>query len=148
MRHRVVCLAMLSAVCVSAVYGQCTAAPESRKTYWGHENAVTIHSQPLKRLHGTVTLGYATPQLPKDGVLVEVFDRPDLAQGGDPNRTGQKRLFACITSKDGKFSFDLPPGKYELRSSRPTEWNSASDIVTISHGGSSVSLRVRLRLAE
>jgi hypothetical protein len=139
---------VLTIIYATCVRSQCTPAPDSRTTYWGHQNAVTSYSQPLKTLRGMVVLGFATPEIPKDGVLVEVFDHPELAIEGNPSRTGQKRLKACLTEKDGSFSFDLPPGKYELRCSKPVDWNCSSVIVEIARKGVSKKLTLRLGLAE
>jgi hypothetical protein len=105
-----------------------------------------IHSEELRTLTGFVIAGY--PEVSEDDVLVEVFDHPELAQGGDPTRRGQKRVRACVTQRDGRFSFDLPFGKYELRCSKPVEWNSTSVIVTLSKQGSSKRLKVRLEVAD
>ena len=140
---------LFSVVCAYPTLGQCsTAASDSQTTHWGHQNAVYVHSEPLKRLRGNVLLGSGKPDLSKDGVLVEVFDHPELAMGADPTRKGQKRLMACVTRKDGRFSFDLPRGKYELRCSKPTEWNCTSVIVEINGKGSPKPLTVQLDLAE
>jgi hypothetical protein len=102
----------------------------------------------LKKLKGRLLLGYGGPQVSKEGVLVEVFDHAELAMGGAPSRRGQNRLMACVTEKDGSFSFDLPTGRYELRCSKPEEWNCTSVIVEINQKGSSRPLTVRLILAD
>jgi len=130
----------------TAVLGLCEPAPDTRRTDWGHQNVVIIHSEPLRALTGFVMAGY--PEISEEDVLVEVFDHPELAQGGSQTRTGQKRLKACVTQKDGKFSFDLPFGKYEVRCSKPVEWNCTSVIVTLSKKGSSKRLNVRLEVAD
>ena len=133
------------AVCAQS---RCTST-QTQTTYWGHQNIVHVESKPLKKLQGGIILGFPTAApIPKDRVLVEVFDRPELAEDGNPNRGGQKRLMACLTAKDGRFSFDLPPGKYELRCSKASEWNCTSTIVEVSKSGSSKGLSVRLELAE
>jgi len=139
-------LVLLILTSTSAVLGQCKLAPDTRRTDWGHQNVVIIHSEPLRTLTGFVIAGY--PGVSGEDVLVEVFDHPELAQGGDQTRTGQKRLKACVTQKDGKFSFDLPFGKYEVRCSKPVEWNCTSVIVTLSKKGSSKRLNVRLEVAD
>ena len=135
--------------CAHSAVGQCsTAASNSLTTYWGHQNAVYVNSEPLKKLRGNVLLGSGKPDVSKDGVLVEVFDHPELAMGADPTRQGQKRLMACVTRKDGRFSFNLPAGKYELRCSKPIEWNCTSVIVEINATGSPKPLSVQLELAD
>ena len=139
-------LVLLILTSTSAVLGQCKPAPDTRRTDWGHQNVVMTHSEPLRILTGLVIAGY--PEVSGEDVLVEVFDRPELAQAGNPTRTGQKRLKACVTQKDGRFSFDLPFGKYEVRCSKPVEWNCTSVIVTLSKKGSSKRLNVRLEVAD
>jgi hypothetical protein len=141
-------IVLVTGACSYPALGQCRPAPDSLQTIWGHQNAVIVNSKPLKKLQGNLLLGYGGPEVSKDGVLVEVFDHPELALSGDQNRTGQRRLRACVTQKDGSFSFDLPAGKYELRCSKPVEWNCTSVVVDIDKKGSSKSLSVRLELAE
>ncbi|MGC1415170.1 MAG: hypothetical protein WA817_07810 [Candidatus Acidiferrum sp.] len=146
---REVLFVLFSVGCAYPALGQCSAAASnSLTTRWGHENAVYVNSKPIKKLRGNVLLGFGKPDVLKDGILVEVFDHPELAMGADPTRKGQKRLMACVTRKDGGFSFDLPAGKYELRCSKPTEWNCTSVIVEINATGSSKPLSVQLDLAD
>ena len=139
-------LVLLILTSTSAVLGQCKPAPDARTTDWGHQTVVMIHSKPLRTLNGMVIAGF--PGVSGEDVLVEVFDHPELAQEGNQTRTGQKRLKACVTQKDGRFSFDLPVGKYELRCSKPVEWNCTSVIVTLSKKGSSKRLNIRLEVAD
>lgn len=146
MLRRANLLVLLILTSTSAVLGQCKAAPDTRKTDWGHQNAVMILSEPLRTLTGLVIAGY--PGVSEDDVLVEVFDHPELAEGGDQTRSGQKRLKACVTQRDGRFSFDLPFGKYEVRCSKPVGWNCTSVIVTLSKQGFSNRLKVRLEVAD
>lgn len=146
MLRRANLLVLLILTSTSAVLGQCKPAPDTRKTDWGHQNAVMIHYEPLRTLTGLVIAGY--PGVSEDGVLVEVFDHPELAQGGDQTRSGQKRLKACVTQRDGRFSFGLPFGKYEVRCSKPAGWNCTSVIVTLRKQGSSKRLKVRLEVAD
>jgi hypothetical protein len=146
---REVLFVLFSIGCAHPALGQCsTAASDSLTTYWGHQNAVYVNSKPLKKLRGNVLLGFGKPETSKDGILIEVFDHPELAMGADPTRKRQRRLMACVTQKDGRFSFDLPPGKYELRCSKPTQWNCTSVIVETNATGSSKPLSVQLELAE
>jgi hypothetical protein len=63
---------------------------------------------------------YSPTGEPLDGILVEVFDNPEalLEVGADlmSLERKQKRVAACKTGNDGRFSFDfIPPGKYEVR---------------------------------
>lgn len=146
---RILCFVWLSAACAGVAFGQCAPASDSLRTQWGHQNVVLVNSKPVKTLRGTLLLGYGNPNVSKEGVLVEVFDHPELAMGGDQSRAGQNRLMACLTGKDGTFAFDIPPGKYELRCSKPVEWNCTSVIVEVADKkGSSKPLSVRLELAE
>jgi hypothetical protein len=139
-------LVLLILTSTRAALAQCKPASDTRRTDWGHQNAVIIHSEPLRKLTGFVIAGY--PGVSQEDVLVEVFDHPELAQGGNLTRTGQKRLKACVTQRDGRFSFDLPFGQYEVRCSKPVEWNCTSVIVTLSKKGSSKRLNVRLEVAD
>lgn len=145
---RILCSVWLSAACGGVAFGQCAPASDDLKTHWGHQNVVTVDSKPVKVLRGTLLLGYGGPNVSKEGVLVEVYDHPELAMGGDQSRTGQNRLMVCVTRKDGSFSFHLPAGKYELRCSKPAEWNCTSVILEVDRNGSSKPLSVRLELAE
>lgn len=101
-------------------------------TYWGHMNLVLEYEEQVRSIHG-VAVAIGTQNEPVDGVLVELFDHAEIAleTHGSQIRTGQKRLAVCATGKDGRFSFDPQPGKYELRLSKK-DWNTKSLIVTVS----------------
>jgi hypothetical protein len=146
MLDRTILPVLLILTSTSAALGQCKPAADTRTTDWGHQNVVMIHSEPLRTLTGFVIAGY--PGVSKEDVLVEVFGHPELALGGVQTRSGQKRLKACVTQRDGQFSFDLPFGKYEVRCSKPVEWNCTSVIVTLSKKGASKGLNVRLEVAD
>ena len=145
-------LLLLTATPVQCAWGHCAPAPEDRTTAWGHQNAVTVYQTSLQDLRGVVVLGFHVPEVKAEAALVEVFDHPEIAEMAIPNRTGQKRIRACLTQGDGTFSFHLPPGKYELRCSKVGDqtaaWNCASVIVEIKRDASSKRLKVRLELAE
>jgi len=68
-----------------------------------------------------------------EGALVELYDHLEVALSAktDSDREHQKRLAACVTSKDGRFSFDPKPGKYELRCSNHNDWRCISLIVEV-----------------
>jgi protocatechuate 3,4-dioxygenase beta subunit len=73
---------------------------------------------------------------PLEGVLVEVFDKPEGLlldwRQREALKAQQFRIAACITGPDGEFHFkNIPPGNYELRSSKPIEWNSTSIYVVV-----------------
>ena len=75
--------------------------------------------------------------IPEEGVLVEVFDNPDVAlnQSSGKKKRTQKRVAACITKQEGEFCFrGIHPGKYELRSSK-RERNTTSVIVVLVREG-------------
>ena len=65
-------------------------------------------------------------------VLVEVYDHPEIAiKDSSRDRTGQRRVAACMTSSKGLFSLKVLPGSYELRLSKSPEWNVTSVFVTV-----------------
>ena len=85
----------------------CAVAKSADHTYWTHMYLVHEYPEPVTFLHGVVTAAGAEDKT-LDGVLVEVFDHAEIAlqSHGSRTRKGQKRLGACITGKDGRFSFD------------------------------------------
>lgn len=88
----------------------------------GNEVIHIIEKTPYQQLKGVVE--DATSE-PFEGVLVEVFDKPEWILNGDtfPSPT-QKRLNACKTDGFGRFCFaNLPAGRYELRFSKDSGWN-------------------------
>ncbi len=110
----------------------CAVAKSADHTHWSHMNDVLKYPEPVTSLHGVV-LAAGGGDTSVEGVLVEVFDHPEivLESRGDQTRKGQKRLAACITGKDGRFSLGSKPGKYELRFSKQ-DWNVQSVIVEVS----------------
>lgn len=127
---------------------QCEVAPETRHTVWGHIPLEFKLQKPRGRILGVAVTDIS--EGPLDDVLVEVFDHPELiAKGpGEQNRTGQHRLAACLTDKTGRFSFRLSPGDYELRLSKPDEWDSTSVYIKVRRGASSQALRIGLRISQ
>lgn len=125
LRAAVIPLAAL--ICVPAF---CQCKPSVDKTYWGGNTNVVFHkSQAQTDLHGLVT---DELQKPLKGVLVEVYDHPEIMlQNPSRNRTGQVRLAACVTDGTGNFMLDVPPGHYELRLSKSMDWNVTSVDVTV-----------------
>ena len=147
MSCRIALTVLLGLIFADVAPCQCRPAPDTRVTNWGHQNVVKVEAQPLRALSGVVQAGFT--EAPGENVLVEIFDHPELVSDLIENRQRhQKRLLACITQKDGKFSFDLPPGKYELRCSKPIEWNCSSVVVTIDRKGGFRRLKVTLQAAD
>jgi len=105
---------------------KCHAPDKEETTHWGGNEMIVIKEEnSYRQLRGTIEM--SDGNLLKDA-LVEVFDHPDyLLDSSHSRREGspeQKRLAICRTAADGKFCFrNLPPGKYELRSSLGPGWN-------------------------
>jgi hypothetical protein len=80
--------------------------------------------KPVKSIHGVVLGGDGKPL---GGVLVEVYDHPEsLNLDSTQPVVGKKRIAGCITGETGVFAVDVPPGHYELRLSKSTEWDVTS----------------------
>ena len=118
----------------------------SERTHWGNL-IVQIDEQkkPLRSLWGTVV--YAVDQ-PVGGSLVEVYALP----GNDPPRhqieqqnSIENRISACVTGAAGDFAFDLPPGRYEVRSSK-ADWKTTSVLVVIKHRGKDTATKIPLEV--
>ena len=115
----------------------CSPPKESEYTHWaGNLEMVSIEQYPFGVLRGVIK----TPQdSPLKNALVEGFTKPDYLLTKKPvdkrGRPEQKRIAACRTGADGRFSFPyLPAGKYELRSSSEdsrTGWNVSQVYVVI-----------------
>jgi hypothetical protein len=118
---------------------KCKCLPPSpdQKTSWGQQNVVVKEDRILKSLRGKVVI--ATNQQPLAGVLVEVYDRPEGLlmdwKEREARKTQQHRIAACVTGVDGEFCFPkVPAGKYELRCSKPIDWNSTSVYLIVAPG--------------
>ena len=111
---------------LSAQGGNCTKVAKDDVTHWdGNELITYVRMKPRKQLKGKVVMLY--DQLFQNA-LVEIYTNPQYLLvepvKGIKGQTKQKRLFACRTGKDGKFSFPrLADGRYELRSSSKGGWN-------------------------
>ncbi len=125
---------------------RCSRAANSLVTSWGQENVVIEH-EPVKVIRGVVQVSDGNPA---DGVFVEVYDRPEVVlRDSSPSRKGQRRLAACTTGPNGRFSFKMAPGRYEVRCSKPLEWNVTSVLLEVSRKkGSTEALEVPLELAR
>jgi hypothetical protein len=148
---------MLARLLLATLLLACTAASEpthhstctpttSERTHWGNI-AVVDDSQkkPLKSVWGTVR---AYSDL-ADGVLVEVYAR----RGDDPSAPRldreagiENRVGACVTGKAGDFAFDLPAGRYEIRSSR-ADWKTTSMLVVVdTKKGKKTAIQIQLQV--
>jgi hypothetical protein len=114
------------ALAAPSVLGDCKchrAADDETTHFGGNETVVFVEQESHRRLEGTV---HAPDDTKLGNALVEVFDHPEYLLGDKPwaDRPQQKRLAACRTAADGKFCFpNLPPEKYELRSSIDSGWD-------------------------
>mgnify|MGYP000432145361 CR=1 FL=1 len=113
---------------------KCSLPSSDIKTHWGQENVIIKRPESFRFLHGKVTK--SGDEKPLEGVLVEVYDKPEGLLLGwkerEANKPNQRKIAACITGNDGEFCFDkIPPGKYELRCSKPTDWNCTSVYVVV-----------------
>ena len=112
----------------------CTPATPARTTVWGHDHVlVDFSDKPVALLRGLVR---TFSEKGVEGALVEVLDLGGTARR--PTETSEDartrpRLAACITGQAGGFAFDLPPGRYELLTSKP-DWNSTSVVVVVDAG--------------
>jgi hypothetical protein len=98
----------------------CAAVSDDQTTFHAREDH---RYSPLRSFR--MARGVVDAELERlSGVLVEVYDHPELASV-EPglDRVGQHRIAACITSADGRFSFKLSPGKYVLRFSKEGGWD-------------------------
>jgi len=92
------------------------------------------------------------------GVLVEVFDHPELIREeinhlgkGEPVRARQdleqQRIAVCVTGDNGRFEFKLRPGTYELRFSKAGGIETTSVLIEINPHGKRESLVVQMEAA-
>jgi len=134
--NQFVILVILS--CLGSVWQKegckCSLPSPEAKTSWGQENVIIKLDEPFKFLHGKITI--SSDGKPLAGVLVEVYDKPEGLLLGwkerEARKSEQRKIAACVTSNDGEFCFDkIPSGKYELRCSKPAEWNSTSVYVIV-----------------
>jgi len=145
-------LLFASSVFVSAQENTCSPPKADETTHWvGNLQIVNVEKKSFRQLRGTVI----TPNgEPLENALVEVFTNPEyllIEKPTDKRGTSeQRRVAACRTKTDGKFSFpDLPVGKYELRSSSEdsaTGWNVTQIYVVVKPKGKKKELRVEMSL--
>lgn len=113
---------------------KCSQPPPEAKTSWGQENVIIKQDQPFKFLRGKIVA--SSGGKPLSGVLVEVYDNPEALllswKEREVRKDMQRKIAACVTGEDGEFCFDkIPAGKYELRCSKPIEWNCTSVYIIV-----------------
>ena len=113
---------------------KCLPASPDQKTRWGQQNVVIQEDEIFKSLRGKVVV--AANEQPLAGVLVEVYDKPEGLlmdwKEREAKKGQQRRIAACVTGVNGEFSFPkIPAGKYEVRCSKPIEWDSTSVYVIV-----------------
>ncbi|HXX45739.1 MAG TPA: carboxypeptidase-like regulatory domain-containing protein [Candidatus Acidoferrales bacterium] len=147
MRFHTQVLKVVFVLALMAVPANCQCRPTSAGTRWGGNQVVGLKEpKPIKSIHG-VALDEAMK--PMGGVLVEVYDHPEiLIQNFAQGTVGKKRLAACMTDETGVFALDVPPGHYELRLSKSSEWDVLSMPVRVrkSAGYSKKGFVLRLQL--
>ena len=101
----------------------CAAPDPDETTHRGGNEIVTfVESTVYQSIHG---IARDVNDEPLEGVLVEIFDRPEWILGNlTVSSSEQHRIAVCKTAADGRFCFEnIPPGEYELRGSIGTAWN-------------------------
>lgn len=116
-------------VVASPARSQCVPTSTQQTIWGGNQRIVIEQAKPVKMIHG-IARGPAGGAL--EGVLVEVFDHPEIVKSYTRQQnSAQTRMAACMTNESGRFSFELPPGDYELRLSKSSEWDVMSVIVRV-----------------
>ena len=136
---KVTSLLMLLFLGSSAQTGDCGCNPDSADqiTNWGKQNTIQKEAATFKSMSGKVVAGGK----PLEGVLVEIYDKPEgLLMGWkerERRKSKQHRIAACVTGPDGEFCFpQIAAGRYELRGSKKFDWDATSVYVVIDPGSS------------
>jgi hypothetical protein len=92
----------------------CHQAAETQCTKWDglYAEFPGILKTPLRSLKGTIR---DVPGETLGGVLIEVYP---FRNGNTLDMPCKERILACITDKTGRYSFNLPSGRYEIRASK------------------------------
>jgi hypothetical protein len=102
---------------------------ENAVTFHGNEDIVISIAHAMRSPQGVVKVPGGSPL---GGVLVEVFDHPEVVlKNGPPAQGLQHRLAACITDETGSFDLKLPSGKYEIRFSKSGGWQCTSTLIQV-----------------
>lgn len=119
-----------------AQYAASQCSPSNNTTIWGgNENVVMDMRNPMGNIRGTVMEDIQSHK-PLSGVLVEIYNHPEIVQqDSSRNRTGQTRIIGCVTGQNGRFSFKLKSGDYELRASKAPDMNVTSILIRVRKPG-------------
>jgi hypothetical protein len=100
-----------------------------------------IIQTPIRSLKGTIrdVLDEAL-----EGVLIEVYP---FRIGNTIEMPCKERIIACITDKTGRYAFDLPSGRYELRASKAGFMPHRLSLTIKSKGGSKRNTDINLPVA-
>ncbi len=143
---------ILSALVAPSLLGDCKCSrpDKGETTHWGGNQVVVfVEEKSHQKMQGTIEM---YDRRPLENALVEIFDHPeyllDQSSSFKRDHPKQKRLAACRTGADGKFCFrNLPPGKYELRSSVNSGWDVTHVYVVLDKkAGQDNSLVVRMEV--
>ncbi|HTU35179.1 MAG TPA: hypothetical protein VMF66_15355 [Candidatus Acidoferrum sp.] len=128
--------------CVPA-RADCKKAPESQQCLGCANMVVQMpDAESGTTVQGTVEGPYSVPM---SGALVEVFLlSKNSVPLWKPESRGE-RIRACFVQTDGKFSFQLKAGKYEMRFSK-SNWNCTYQKVDVRKGFRAKPLRIRMSL--
>jgi hypothetical protein len=99
-----------------------SASADDKTRQGGNEIIALVESKTYKSIQGKV---FDINGEELEGVLVEVFDKAGwIKENKNSPPDDQKRLYACITGKDGSFCFPkFEKGDYEVRFSKDVRWN-------------------------
>ena len=111
---------------------KCELPSADQTTIWGKQNIILKEADIFTSIHGKAVASGK----PLAGVLVEVYDNPEglllSAELRGAMRPKQRRVAACVTGADGTFAFpNTLAGNYELRLSKPAEWDSTSVFIVV-----------------
>ena len=143
----IVVVLLCCGLCSASVSATCKKASETQQCLGCANQVVELEQTKIgPKVRGTIHLGMGSE--PSEGVLVEVFSRPDGAVPlWNPETAAQRtRADACVVGKDGQFSFHLKPGKYELRFSLSSGWNCTYLKIEVERGLRTKKLRIPLKI--
>ena len=128
-----------------AAAGHCVPVSEKTATFHGNFDIVISYTSVVRSPRGVVKAPNGSSL---SGVLVEVFDHPEIVLSSGPRPEGsQHRLAACMTDDTGSFDLKLAPGRYEIRVSKADGWQCASALIRVGRFSFRKRLDIILELA-